>query len=1029
MTKIFISYQRESEGEARELYDRLTDAGFDVWQDVRNIRHTDQWSQAINTAVNDCDRLVLLMTPKAMESREVYNEWFYFYSEKKPLHCLYTSDCKVHYQLKPFQYLDWRTANNRQWERLIGELREEVSYNHYDKIVVSEYAPPRTVQESLDALQTSLTHTDKAIALTEAQITELTKHKPHTPAEQRLTAIAQWSLPRYALDNRFVRLTVLIKDEQRGYIEADQQRQYNDLRDILAERLTEVAFVLLGDPGGGKSTLLRRLQLDDAIDRLRDNAPRLSLFASLGEYKAENAQDPLPSPKVWLEAQWTEKYPHLPPLATFLKTGQLLFLLDALNEMPHSDASDYAKKVDMWRDFIGDIYAQHPDNRAIFTCRSLDYSTSLSVKDRPELAVPHIKIQPMDDDKVREFLTVYVPDHADNLWGQLDGTKELEIYRTPYFLRLLIDMVGMGGVIPKDKSALFTGFVRSSLKREIDGRNPLLHPNTLLDKDDIRQINQADWDTVYELPTGGILCDKLTLLAYAMQKQFRATDNKQVKIHEKDAKGIINHGRDADILEVGVALNVLDKQSRKISYFHQLLQEYFAARTLARDFDPALITSEWQADKVSPSLEETLKDLPMNDPLPPLPQTGWEETTILAVAMSQDPDAFIRQVLAVNVPLAGRCVVAVKHRITPKTISDIQQALITRTQDISADLRARISAGLVLGTVGDPRFTRKTGEQGAYLLPPLITISGGTYPIGDDDAPYDREKPAHTVPLESFSITQFPVTNAEYALFIEAGGYEDEQWWDTEEAQKWRRGEGTADGQKAGWRETRGLLKNWTEAGIMGLVDQNKITSKQAEDYITVKNWSEERFEGWLDEQFPSGERYTQPRYWDDADFNNPAQPVVGITWYEARAYCAWLSAQTGQIFGLPTEVQYEAATRGKEGRKYAYGNTFEPFWGNTFETHIRKTTPIGVFPQGKTPEGIYDLTGNVYSWTTTIYEDFRYPYQLDDRENLNSINKRVMRGGSWFSNTDFARASYRYDLNPNIRNLSIGFFVVCRPY
>ena len=124
---------------------------------------------------------------------------------------------------------------------------------------------------------------------------------------------------------------------------------------------------------------------------------------------------------------------------------------------------------------------------------------------------------------------------------------------------------------------------------------------------------------------------------------------------------------------------------------------------------------------------------------------------------------------------------------------------------------------------------------------------------------------------------------------------------------------------------------------------------------------SDDAFETLLAEWYPSG-RQTQPAYWNDDAFNNPAQPVVGMCWFEARAYCAWLSAQTGQTFRLPTEAEREAAARGGQRRRYtlwggqrrryAFGNNFDAARCNTFETHIRRTTPIGVFPGGKTPTG-----------------------------------------------------------------------------
>src|SRR5690606_16447139 len=111
--------------------------------------------------------------------------------------------------------------------------------------------------------------------------------------------------------------------------------------------------------------------------------------------------------------------------------------------------------------------------------------------------------------------------------------------------------------------------------------------------------------------------------------------------------------------------------------------------------------------------------------------------------------------------------------------NEIRWALVARTQDPDTDLRARIAAGLALGELGDPRFERHTGPYGDYLLPHMIPIEGGQYTIGSDDGLYDDETPVHTVPLKPFEMAQFPVTNAEYKLFIDADGYEDEQWWDT----------------------------------------------------------------------------------------------------------------------------------------------------------------------------------------------------------------------------------------------------------
>ena len=77
---------------------------------------------------------------------------------------------------------------------------------------------------------------------------------------------------------------------------------------------------------------------------------------------------------------------------------------------------------------------------------------------------------------------------------------------------------------------------------------------------------------------------------------------------------------------------------------------------------------------------------------------------------------------------------------------------------------------------------------------------------------------------------------------------------------------------------------------------------------------SDAEFEAALDQHVPGG-RQTGPRWWNDLAYNDAAQPVAGICWYEARAYCAWLSAQSGQIWRLASEAEWEAAARGLAGR------------------------------------------------------------------------------------------------------------------
>jgi formylglycine-generating enzyme required for sulfatase activity len=479
------------------------------------------------------------------------------------------------------------------------------------------------------------------------------------------------------------------------------------------------------------------------------------------------------------------------------------------------------------------------------------------------------------------------------------------------------------------------------------------------------------------------------------------------------------------ILKAGCALGVLEEDLGldEILFIHQLVQEYFAARKLAHQPNPELVAQEWRQDRVTPNLADTIAGLAGSDPLPLLPTSGWEEAAVLASVMTKRPDQFVTDLMDAFLPLAGRCAAQDEGSVSEAVKEQIRWALVERTQDPQADLRDRIEAGLVLGMLGDPRFVRGEGPEGPYLLPPFIRIAGGSYLIGSDDSQEEDEHPAHQVTIHHFEMGQFPVTNAEWALFLKSGGYEDERWWETEEAKAWQRGENTAEGPRQNWRELRDRFIN-NPKELDDLQSEERIPSEEFHRWKNFIRMSEEEFEGVLASRYPGGRQH-QPAFWKNEAFNNPQQPVVGVCWHEARAYCAWLSAQTGDLYRLPTEAEWEAAARGQEVRRYAYGNDFDSSCGNTFETHIRRTTPVGVFPAGRTPEGLMDMTGNVWDWTSSLYRP--YPYQtIDGRENsISEPDRGVVRGGSWNDSQNDAHASYRLNFHPSGRYHGIGFRVV----
>jgi hypothetical protein len=455
------------------------------------------------------------------------------------------------------------------------------------------------------------------------------RHPPADLGEYCHERIAEWSQPRYAIDKRFTRLTLLL--DQGSQAEGPRwqpQRSFDDLRDLLAET-DDPALVLLGPPGCGKSTLLRRLELDLAVDALQADpgmpVPTVFLLP-LSRYPSSAPGAPPLLPGDWLESEWTRRYPRLPPLPELLRNGRMVLLLDAVNEIPHRDAADYSERIGLWRAHLAELAWQFPGTRAIFTCRSLDYSASLST---PDLPVPHVRIEPLSDAQVEEFLTLYSPEHGPALWAGLRGTPQLDLFRSPFNLRLLLaqagTQAGMGGVAPGGRAALFTGFVRQGLLREITAANPLFRPGHLLDRRDHERLARNEWRTPVDLPGRGPLLPALCHLAFELQGRRAPGETSRVRAPYDDALALLG-GAAEDLLHAGVALQVLEVQWDDVLYAHQLMQEYFAARALATAPQPDLARSPWRATDLSPSLDEVLRDLADSDPLPAAPSTGWEET-------------------------------------------------------------------------------------------------------------------------------------------------------------------------------------------------------------------------------------------------------------------------------------------------------------------------------------------------------------------------------------------------------------------
>ncbi len=252
-----------------------------------------------------------------------------------------------------------------------------------------------------------------------------------------------------------------------------------------------------------------------------------------------------------------------------------------------------------------------------------------------------------------------------------------------------------------------------------------------------------------------------------------------------------------------------------------------------------------------------------------------------------------------------------------------------------------------------------------------VFIPGGPFTMGTDTEPWalDNERPAHRVDVPAFHLDRAPVTNAAYAAFIDAGGYDDPRWWST-----------------AGWRHRQ-------EAGL-----------------VAPQHWQRDG-DGWAATTFGRPARIV-----GDA-------PVVHVCFYEAEAYAAWAGKR------LPTEAEWEKAARHDpatgRSRRYPWGDDPPaPRHANLGQRHLQPA-PAGAYPDGASPLGVHQLIGDVWEWTSTDfhgYPGFRaFPYR-EYSEVFFGPGHKVLRGGSFGTDSAACRGTFRnWDL-PIRRQIFSGF-------
>jgi formylglycine-generating enzyme required for sulfatase activity len=354
----------------------------------------------------------------------------------------------------------------------------------------------------------------------------------------------------------------------------------------------------------------------------------------------------------------------------------------------------------------------------------------------------------------------------------------------------------------------------------------------------------------------------------------------------------------------------------------------------------------------------------------------WHRDLILAAEIGEDRDWASMQEQGLDVPTLQQ---------------ELRQGLVTLLNDATQPISVteRLRAGTLLADLNDPRYPVTDDEwieslrnlsietphasRSTHHLPYWCYIRPGTYTIGGWE---DGEESAdHNLP--AFWIARYPITVAQYAAFIAAGGYDQQRYWTPQ-----------------GWE------------------------------------WKQER-------------NRTQPLGWDNTKYNSPNQAVIGVTWYECMAFCAWLTAQladtlpAGYAVQLPTEAEWEAAVAydaQMQRRTYPWVEDeptpeyaiFEDEQGN----NLGAPAPVGVCPAGSAACGALDMGGQVWEWCRSSHG--AYPQEADAaRAEFNRYEDDVpLRGGSWDDNRTSVRCAERLGGSPLIVgiNLIYGFRVLFSP-
>jgi formylglycine-generating enzyme required for sulfatase activity len=747
-------------------------------------------------------------------------------------------------------------------------------------------------------------------------------------------------------------------------------------------------LVVLGDPGAGKSTLVRSILLALAegtgYHHFGLEGAWLPIFfpvATFAEARSAPGTHNL-SPFDYLSAYYTGlSQPDYGPLfARALLRGRALVLFDGLDEV----RSDRMSLVRCLEAFVRQWDA--PGNRFVATSRIAGYD------DAPldDSLFTRATVQPLSDEGIRCFIrqwsSAYEHAGAEDLPTAPEiSAREIErriearaqdlsaavftnpnvtaLARSPLLLTILSLIHHQGASLPDRRVDLYRLCVEALAEtwnrtRSLSGReiDVYLGSEKLDERFVVNLLGPAALWMQEEQPGGMVERRELERhLAHTLVQ----TDGLAYGRAQRLAQNFVDlMQRDTGLLQ--------ERGYQKYGFLHLTFEEYLAARALL--------------ESVTVSDPDSLIHARCTDP-------GWREVLRLMVAAASQREAQRLLLHLLNAPtsaetrgrplvLAGECLLDIgRNSATQQAWNAVVDQLVALPGE-PTPLHTRLVGGQVLGQLGDPRLLDPlTGDSptGGYWR----EVEEGTFWFGAEHA---GQPPRQVELAHAYRVGCFPVTNAEYRRFIEAGGYEQPRWWSA-----------------TGWL-------------FLQLDCQPTPAQGEAEQAIA------------------------HPGHWHHPSFNAPNQPVVGVSWYEAAAYCAWLTAEghragwlpRGKHIRLPTALEWERTARHTDQRCYPWGNADpDTTRANYDQAELHAPAPVGCFPAGAAVCGALDLSGNVWEWTATPWDR---PDQREPRPDFDAAEKPLIRGGAFNWSSDYLHCGAHYWFSPGHRQNLLGFRLVWCP-